>query len=98
MRRHVPPLPTSPMHVPMVSSGALARCCLQAAGGGPVGKVDVYRCTGGATQKWTLDAAAGTLCSGAGSCVAGGLISRMHLRTGAVFGEFWEARGEQHTE
>ena len=23
---------------------------------------------------------------------------RMHLRTGAVLGEFWESRGEQHTE
>ena len=23
---------------------------------------------------------------------------RMHLRTGAVLGEFWESQGEQHTE
>ena len=45
-----------------------------------------------------LGAAAGDGARRAGNCVAGGLISRMHLRTGAVLGEFWESRGEQHTE
>ena len=52
----------------------LAPCCLQDAGSGhfPVSKVDVYRCTGAAVEKWTLDpSAGGTLCAASGRCVAG---------------------------
>ena len=35
---------------------------------------------------------------GARATAPRGRTARMHLRTGAVLGEFWESQGEQHTE